>query len=115
LNQSIIIPLVVMSDSREQSDRERVEFELLQDAVSEVNPSSGLAYTMECPTRGSDRQRRNDESLAVGRDGGDARCNTKADVPEQAQLLHHGVYFPSICSLRVEDGFGIVENYEHLL
>jgi hypothetical protein len=66
LGQSIAVPLVVMCDGREQSDRERVEFELLQDAVNEVGPFAVLAYAVECVACGLHRQCWDVESLAVG-------------------------------------------------
>ena len=47
-------------------------------------------------------------------DSGDAGGNSKANVLEVAQLFHHSVYLPGIRSLRVENGFGIVEEQDHL-
>ena len=43
--------------------------------------------------------------------GGDA----KANISEPAQLLHHGVYVPGISSLRIENGFCVIEDEEHFL
>ena len=43
--------------------------------------------------------------------GGDA----KANVLEAAQLLYHGIYFPGLSSLRVENGFCVVKDKEHFL
>ena len=43
--------------------------------------------------------------------GGDA----KANVFEATQLLHHGVYVLGVSSLRVKNGFGVIEDDEYFL
>ena len=46
---------------------------------------------------------------------GDTRRDKDADIVETTQFLHHGVDLLSIHSLRVEDRFRVIEDYEHLL
>ena len=46
---------------------------------------------------------------------GNAGGEAEANVSEPAQLLHHGIYPPGVRSLRVEDGFGVIEDKDHLL
>ena len=48
-------------------------------------------------------------------DGGDAGSNAKANVAEPTQLLHHGIHLPGIWSLRVKNGFGVIEDQNHLV
>ena len=61
------------------------------------------------------RQRRDDRAFAVRGDSEDARGNTKADVIETTQLLDCGVYLAGISSLRVENGFGVIEENDRFL
>ena len=92
-----------------------MEFELRQDAVDEVRPSAVLVYTIECVTGGLDRQCQDVESLAVGRNSGDAGCNIETRCLKLTHFLHNGADLPRLNSLRVENGFGIVEDDENLL
>jgi hypothetical protein len=48
-------------------------------------------------------------------DGCDAGGDAETYCLELTQFLHHGVDLPSASSLWVENRFGIVEDYEHLL
>jgi hypothetical protein len=56
-----------MCDGCEQSDRQRVEFELRQDAVDETRSFAVLVYTIECVTGGLDD---NVGMLRVSQSGG---------------------------------------------
>ena len=49
------------------------------------------------------------------RDGGNSGGDAQADVAEPAQFIHSGVDLLCARALRVEDGFSIVKDYEHLL
>ena len=55
------------------------------------------------------RQRGDDWTSAVGRNGENPGGDAKADVVEPTQLLDHGVYLARVGSLRVENRFGIIE------
>jgi len=49
------------------------------------------------------------------RDGGDPGGDSKTDVAELTQLIHNGVNLLCARPLRIEDGFSIVKDYQHLL
>ena len=91
-----------------------MEVELFQDLVGRIGPFAVLVDAIEGVTCSLHRQRRDVEGLAVGRDGGDAGCYAKANVIELTQLLHHRIYLLSVRSLRVENGFRVIEDNEHL-
>ena len=55
------------------------------------------------------------ESFAVGRNGGNAGGNAKADVLDLAELLYCRVYLAGLWPLGIKYGFGVVEDYGHLL
>jgi len=92
-----------------------MEVELFQDAVDQVQLIAILVDPIERVASGLGRQRRDVQDLAVGRYGGDPGGDANADVVELAQLLYHGIDFLGTRGLRIENGFGIVENYEHLI
>jgi len=115
LGQSPKAPLVLMCDGSEQGDRQRMELEVFEDVVDRIGPFPVLVDTIERVTRSPHRQRRDFDGFAVGWDGGDARGNTKADIVDLAELLNCRVYLVRVGYLRIEDGFGIVEDYEHFL
>ena len=88
-----------------------MEVELVQDVVDKTRPSTILVYSIEGIACSLDRQRWYVESLAVGRNGGNARGDTKADVVELTQLLHNFVDLLRIRPLRIEDRLRIIEDY----
>ena len=92
-----------------------MEVELLQDAVDQIGPLAVLADPIERVASRLDRQRRDVQNLAVGRDREVARGDTKADVPGLSQFLHNVIDLLTACSLRIENGFGVIEDYDHLL
>jgi hypothetical protein len=49
------------------------------------------------------------------RDGGDPGGDAETNVAKPCQLIHHGVDLPRALPLQIEDGFGVVEDYDHLL
>jgi hypothetical protein len=53
------------------------------------------------------------QTLAARRDGGDARGDAQTNVAAATQLLHHGIDLLGFRSLRVENGFGVVEEQNH--
>ena len=59
------------------------------------------------------RQRGDLQSFAVWGDIGYVGCDTKANVMELTQLLHHCVDLSGVGPLRVKNGFGVVEDYKH--
>ena len=67
-DQSVGVPLVLLRGSGEQGDGERMEVELLQDAVDRVGPPTVLVDTIERVTGGLHRQCRYFERLAIRRD-----------------------------------------------
>jgi len=92
-----------------------MEIELVQDVVDEFRSFGILVYPVEHVACGIDRQRWDVKGLAVGGNSGDAGSYSQANVVELTQLLHHGVNFLGILSLRIKDRLGIVEDYEGLL
>jgi hypothetical protein len=92
-----------------------MEFELLQDTADNVGPFGVLVYAVECVTCGLHRQCWDVENLAVGRNNRDPGCNAETYRLYLTQFLHHGIDLPTTCSLRVENGLGVVEDYEDLL
>jgi hypothetical protein len=92
--QSIPVPLVVLGNSGEQRDGERVEVKLFQDVVDSDRMFAVLVDAIERVACGLHRQCWDLEDLTVGRDGGDAGGDAKTDVAELSQLLHHGVDLP---------------------
>ena len=113
--QSTDVPLVVIGHCGEQRDRKRMKVELLQNFVNKVWLFGVLVDPVEGIVCGLHRQRWDVKSLEVWRDGGDAGGDTNADVLEPSQFLHRGIDLLSVRALRVENGFGIVEDYEHPL
>ena len=91
-----------------------MEVELIQDPVDQVGLSMVLVDPIECIACGLRRQRRDIEGLAIGRNGGDTRCETETNVGELAQFLQYSVDLPRVRPLRVEDGFCVIEEYNHL-
>ena len=112
LSQLICIPLVLMRGRRKQSDRERVEVNLFQDAVDQIGPPAALVYVIEDITCILHRQGGNVETLAGGGNSGDARRDAEADVTESTQFLHHSIDPLGICSLWVENGLGVIKDHE---
>ena len=49
------------------------------------------------------------------RDGGNPGGEAQANVAELAQLIHNGIDILCARPLRIEDGFSIVKDYQHLL
>ena len=89
--------------------------ELLEDVVDEIWPFTILVYPIEGVTCSFNRQRWYVESLAVGRDSGNARSDTKPDVVEPTQLLYNCVDLPDIHPSGIKNRLRIIENYEDLL
>ena len=93
-----------------------MEVELFEDVINHVRSFEAvLVYAVEGIARCLHRQRRNVESLVVGRDSGDAGGDTNAHVIESTQLPYNGVDFSGIRSSRIKDRFRVIEYYEHLL
>ena len=78
--KSVGVLLIILGNSRKVT--EEMEVELLQDAVDRIGLSVVPVGTIECGTRSLHRQRHHLESLAVSRDGGNARGDTKINVAE---------------------------------
>ena len=115
LDQSVCAPFVVMRNRGKQGDRQRMEIKSFQDVIDQIGPFAVLVDTVEGVARSVHRQCWDIESLAVGRDGGDAGGDTETDVAELTQLLHHVIDPLSIHSLWIKNGFRIIEDDEHLL
>ena len=116
LGQSIGVPLVMIRNGGKQGDREWLEVELAQYVIDHIGFPAVFMNAKEGVAGGIHRQRRDVESLTVGRDGGDTGCDAKTNVAELAQLLsgYHGVDLLGVRSLRIKNGFCIVEDDEHL-
>jgi len=113
-HKSVHVPLVMVRDGSEESDREWMEVESLQDIVDQIGSFVTIVDPIECVARSLDRQCWDAEGLAVGGDGGDPGCDAETHSLQSTQLLHDGVYLFSVHSLRVENGFRVVENDEDL-
>ena len=70
---------------------------------------------VECVTCSLQRQYRNVESFAAGRDDGDSGGNAETDVTELAQIIHNCIDFLGISSPWVQHRFRIVEDYHNFL
>ena len=92
-----------------------MEIKSFQDVVDQIGLFPMLVDTIERVAGGLHRQCRDLESLAIGRDGRNTGRDAKPNVVVATQLFHHAIDLLSIRSLWVEDGFRIVENYDHLL
>ena len=91
-----------------------MEIELFQDAGDHTGAFAALVNPIEGIMCGFHRQCWNIQYLAVRRDGGDPGCDEEADIAQPAELLYHIVYLLSARSMRIEYGFGVVEDYEHV-
>jgi len=92
-----------------------VKVELSQDIVSQIGVSAVLVDPIERVVGSLDRQRWDVQSLTVRRDCGDPGGDAQAKVAEVTQLLHDIIDLMCARPLQTENGFGIVEDYEHLL
>jgi len=91
-----------------------MKVKLLQDLDDQVRLLSLLVYAIERVSRGVDRQRWYVDNLALGWNGGDPRRNKETYRLPSAQLLHQPIDLFGVCPPWVEDGLGIVEDYEYL-
>ena len=91
-----------------------MEVELSEDAIDRIRLSPVLADLIERVACSFHRQGQDVQSLAGGGDGGGPRRDTGTDVAELAQLLHHGVDLLGVHPSCVENGFGIIEEHDHL-
>jgi hypothetical protein len=89
--------------------------ELLQDVIDRVGPFMALVYSVKRITGGLHRQCWDVESFAIRRDGGEAGRDAETHSLQSAELLHCVIYLLRVRSLRVENGFCIVQDYQHLL
>jgi len=71
--------------------------------------------TIEGATGGTHRQGGDVQMFAIWGSSGDTGCDTNTDIADSTQFLHRSVDLRSIRSLRIENRFRIVEDYEHLL
>ena len=92
-----------------------MEVKLFQDPVDLIRSFAMLVYSIEHITCSLGRQCWNFDSLAIRGDGGDAGGDANTNVAESNQLIHHGVDLFRVHPLRVENGFSIVKDYDHLL
>ena len=92
-----------------------MEIELLNELPGNIRPPAVLVDAIEDVARRLHWERGDYWSIAMWGDGRNARSDAEADVFEPAQLVHHSVYVLGVSDLRVENGFGIVEDDEHLL
>jgi hypothetical protein len=111
--QAVRAPFVVMRDSSEQGDRQRVEVELFEDVVDQIRPVAALVDPVECVACSLHRQCGYIEGFTAGRNGGDTRGDAEENVVEATQLVQRTVNLLGIFSLRVENRFNIVEDNEH--
>ena len=74
-----------------------------------------LVYAIERVACRLNRQRRDLEGLAVGRNSRNAGSDPKPNIAELTQLLHHTVDLLSIRPLRIQDRLRVVEDYQDLL
>jgi len=113
--QSIVIPHVVRCGGGEQCYGESVEIQPLEKVADNIRPPTVAVDAVEDIACRLHRQCGDYRPLAVSGDSCDPGSDAKTNVVEPAQLLHHGINLPSIRSLRVENRFGVVEDYNHLL
>lgn len=114
-SQSVHVPHILPSDRGEQRDRKRVEGQLFEDVVNNFRPIVVVIYPVECIARSVDRQCWDIETFAVWGDGGNSRCDANTNVVESTQFIHHGVDFPGVHSLRIENRFRVIEDDQHFL
>ena len=92
-----------------------MKFESAQRVVHEIDPFAVLLRPIEGTARSLNRQCRYVESPAVGRNGRNARSDTRANVPGLTEPLHHCVDLLSIRALRIKGGLCVIERYENFL
>jgi len=90
-----------------------MEVQSSEKVVDGVGPTAVVIDAVEDVACRLHRQCGDDRTLAVSGDRGDARGDEKTHGLELAQLLHYREYLLSARSLRIEDGFGIVEDEDH--
>lgn len=92
-----------------------MKLELAQNIVHEIDPLAVLLYPIEGIAYSLDRQCRYVESPTVGRNGRDARSDTRANVPGLAEPLHRCLDLLSIRGLRIKGGLCVIERYGDFL
>jgi hypothetical protein len=97
-----------------QGDREWMKVQFFQYGVDEIASLTGPVCMIEDVARGPHRQSRNVYPLAIRGDCGDAGRDTETNVVGSTGFLYHSIYLSSVRPLRVEDGFGVFKDYEHI-
>ena len=92
-----------------------MEIQSLEKIVDDIRPPAVIVYAVEDVACRLHRQCGDRWTLAVSGDSRDTGSDAKANVVELAQLLYHGINLLSIRSLRVQNRFGVVADYDHLL
>ena len=91
-----------------------MEVQSSEKVVDNIGPTAVVTDGVEDVARRLHRQCGNGWTFAVPGDSGDTGGDAKTYVLDLAQLLHYGKYLPSARSLRIEDGFGIIQDKDHL-
>ena len=92
-----------------------MEVELLQDIADQLRVFAMSVDAIKCVTCGFHRQCWDFEDFAIRGDGRDTGGDAKTNVAESGQFIHSCVDLLCARCLRIENGFSIVEDYEHLL
>ena len=100
---------------REERYRESVEIQAKDKVVDDVRPPAVAVDAVEDVARRFRRQCRDFWTLAVVGNGGNTGSDAEGHGCELTQLVHHGVDLLGVGPLGVEDGLGVIEDYEHLL
>ena len=89
--------------------------ELSQDVIDRIRSFLVPVHLIERVPCGFCGQCWDIDNLAVRRDDGDSGGNAQADVAEPTQFIHDIINLSRTRALRIEDGFGVVQDYDHLL
>ena len=88
-----------------------MEVELFEDLINATRSLVVVVDAIEGAVCGIHRQPGDIQALAIWWYGGDPGCDTETDVVELAQLLHQSINLPSTGSLRIENRFGVIQDY----
>ena len=92
-----------------------MKVQTLEKVVDDAGPPMIAVDTVEDITCRLHRQRGDFRTLAARGYRRDAGCDKEAYCFKLAQFVYHRIYILCACSFRVENGFGVVEDDEHLL
>ena len=92
-----------------------MEVQAAEEIVYDAGPPAIAIDAVEGIACGLHRQSGDFWALATLGDSRDAGSDEETYGWEPGQFIHHGAYFLSVRSLGIENGLGVVEDYENIL